>query len=448
MIKEKVLQTIRKFNLIPESSKVIVALSGGPDSVALLNVLLELKDELKISLEALHVNHMLRGEESERDEEFVRELCSRLKVPLTVKRVNVPAVSRGKNVEAVARELRYGVFREVLRERKADLVALGHTASDLVETVLLNLTKGAGLKGLRGFLPKREVFVRPLFEVKRSEVEEYLKEKGIPFVVDSSNLKTDYERNLIRLKVVPHLREINPSLEEAFLRSSEILRELEDFLSSQVEELLRKYLRGGIFRAPIKELQEIHPFLLSQLLLEAYRRVSGKSLSHRKIREIVSLLNRKGFKSFKPDEGYAVYREQDYLIIAPERERIEFSFEVRELPSRVETPSGSLTFKLNEGLPIAPLSLFRRAGIIVRSRKPGDRLSFKGFSKSLKKFLIEKRVPATVRWELPVVESEGEILYIPGLYRRYPAIDGDFVGVEFEQRAEGSDRKGKNREES
>ena len=448
MIKEKVLQTIRKFNLIPEGSKVIVALSGGPDSVALLSVLLELKDELKISLEALHVNHMLRGEESERDEEFVRELCDRLKVPLTVKRVNVPAVSGGKNVEAVARELRYGAFREALRERRADLVALGHTASDLVETVLLNLTKGAGLKGLRGFLPEREVFVRPLFEVKRSEVEEYLKEKGIPFVVDSSNLKTDYERNLIRLKVVPHLREINPSLEEAFLRSSEILRELEDFLSSQVEELLKKYLRGGIFKAPVKELQEIHPFLLSQLLIEAYRRISGKSLSHRKVKEIISLLNKEGFKSFKPDEGYAVYREQDYLIIAPERERREFSFKVRELPAQVETPAGRLRFELNSGIPLIPASDFERAGIIVRSRKPGDRLSFKGFSKSLKKFLIEKRVPATVRWELPVVEFEGEILYIPGLYRKHSTLNGDFVGVEFESEDRGSDRKEGDREES
>ncbi len=432
MLKEKVLKTIRKFNLIPEGSKVIVALSGGPDSVALLNLLLELKEELKVSLEAIHVNHMLRGEESNRDEAFVRELCSRLKVPLTVKRVNVPEVSRGRNLEAVARELRYGAFREVLRDRNADLLALGHTASDLVETVLLNITKGAGLRGLRGFLPKRDSFVRPLFEVKREEVEEYLKEREIPFVIDSSNLKTDYERNLLRLKVVPHLKEINPSLEEAFLRSCEILRNLVDFVSGQVEKLLLRYLKGGIFRAPLKELKELHPFLLSQLIFEAYRRISGRSLSHSKVKEVLSLLDKEGFKFLEPDRGYRIYREQDCLLISPALKREEFYREVRELPLEVETPSGRLKFDLNRGVPVIPLSRFKGAGIIVRSRKPGDRLSFKAFSKSLKKFLIEKRVPATKRWELPVVESEGEILYIPGLYRKYDNLREDFVGVEFE----------------
>ncbi len=439
MIKEKVLKTIRKFSLVPPGSKVIVALSGGPDSVALLSVLLELKNGLQIEVEAVHVNHMLRGEESFRDEEFVKELCRRLKVPLTVKRVNVLDVSKGKNVEAVARELRYKALYQVLKERKGDLVALGHTASDLVETVLLNLTKGTGLKGLRGFLPKRDVFIRPLFEVKRREVEEYLKERGIPYVVDSSNLKTDFERNLVRLKVIPHLREINPSLEEAFLRSSEILRGVEDFVSSEVEKLLKRFLKGNTFRAPISELKGLHPYLLTELLSEAYRRISGRALSHRKVNEIVSLIKKEGFKSFIPDKGFIVYKEQDYLVISPEDKRGSFYCQVKTIPSEVKTPLGLLRFSLNRGEPIVSEEGFKKAGIIVRSRKPGDRLKFRNFSKSLKKFLIEKRVPATKRWELPIVEVEGEIVYIPKLYKKDLSLSGNFVGVEFEPDGGSSD---------
>jgi tRNA(Ile)-lysidine synthase len=170
-LRDKVLKTIDKFSLIPKGSKVLVALSGGPDSVTLLYLLNQLKDRLSVEVAAVHVNHMLRGEESERDEQCVRELCRSWNVPLFVERVNIPEISNGKNVEAIARRERYKRFKEVLKKWKGDLIALGHTASDLTETVLLNLTRGTGLKGLRGFLPKRDVFIRPLFEIKREEVE-------------------------------------------------------------------------------------------------------------------------------------------------------------------------------------------------------------------------------------------------------------------------------------
>ncbi|WP_457681140.1 tRNA lysidine(34) synthetase TilS [Thermovibrio sp.] len=412
-----------------------MALSGGPDSVSLLSLLLELRKELSITLEAVHVNHLLRGSESFRDEDFVRELCQNLKVPLTVKRVNVPEVSKGRNVEAVARELRYKSLLEVLSERKGDLIALGHTSSDLLETVLLNLTKGAGLKGLRGFLPKRGPFIRPLFEVSREEVEAYLREKGLPFVLDSSNLNADYERNLVRLKVVPHLRKINPKVEEAVLRSCETLRELEDFVESFVKPVVEKYLKGSSFKAPIKELLSLHPFLRKEIIRRAYREVSGRELSFKKVKELLSLIEREGYKEFVPDEGFKVIKEQDYLTIAPFSEKKGgFFYEVKELPFKVETPYGTLTFKLNAGAPVAPLASLSK-GIIVRTRRPGDRLKFKAFSKPLKKFFIEKRVPASRRQEVPVVEVGGEIVYIPGLYRRELSESGDFVGVEFEPRS-------------
>lgn len=441
-IKLKVKRAVARFSLFPENSRVLVALSGGPDSVTLLHVLLSLKEEMNITVGAVHVNHMLRGEESERDEAFVRELCRDWNVPLIVKRVNIPEVSKGKNVEATARRERYRLLREALSEWNGDFVALGHTASDLTETVLLNLTKGSGIKGLRGFLPKRDIFVRPLFLVTREEVEAYVEENRLPFVIDSSNLKTDYDRNLIRLKVVPVLKEINPSLEEAVLRETELLRELEDFISVQVGPIVSSHLKDGTFCVPLKVLKELHPFLLSEVFREAYRQVSGRELSYRSVEEIKEALKKEGFKRFSFHSGVVVYKTQELLCIEPERKDVEegFYYEVNQVPSTVKTPLYTLKFRLNSGVPLAPLSSFNETGIIVRSRKPGDRLRLKGFSKSLKKFLIEKKVPAHLRDRLPVVETRGEIIFIPHLYRKEIEVNGDFVGVELEPESKGFNR--------
>ena len=435
MFKSKVFSTISKFQLIPPGSKVIVALSGGPDSVALLLVLLELQEELNIKVGAVHVNHQLRGKESFRDEEFVKRLTDQLKVPLIVKRVNVKEVSKGRNVEAVARELRYKALKEALMEFKGDLIALGHTSSDLLETVLLNLTKGSGIKGLRGFLPKREVFIRPLFEVSRKEVEEYLKKKRAEFITDSSNFSLDFERNLIRLKVVPVLREINPKVEEAVLRSSLTLKEVESFIASQIEPLVSKFLKDERAVISLKEFFGLHPLLRKELLIEISKKLSGKGLSKEKVDSILKLCEKEGFGEIHLREGLYAYKEQERLVIAKgeRKEPYNFYYTVKSLPSEIETEVGRLKFFINKGTPIASLSEINGKAIIVRSRKPKDRLKFKGFSKSLKKFFIEKKVPATLRWKIPVVEVSGEIAFIPKLYRREVKLEEEpFVGVEFE----------------
>jgi len=440
MLKEKVKKTISRYSLIPPGSRVLVALSGGPDSVALLHLLIALKDELKIDVAACHVNHGLRGEEAERDEEFVRALCSKLNVPLFVKRVKV---DRGKrSLEEAAREERYRALVEALKEWGGDLIALGHTASDLTETILLNLTKGTGLKGLRGFLPKRDIFIRPLFEATRGEIEEFIEEEGLPYVLDSSNLDVKFERNLLRLKVVPHLRAINPSLERAFLRAARSVREAEEFIYSQVEPLLELYLRGGEFLIPLKVLKELHPFLRKLLIMEAYRRVSGKGLSADKVEQAASLIEGEGFKELQPHKGFKIYKEQDYLRISKDEPQGELYFKVESLPADVPVPGGLLKFRVNKGHPVAPLNQFKKAGIIVRSRRAGDKLKLGGFTKSLKKLLAERRIPAHQRWKVPLVEFNGEVKFIPSLYAGESQIKGPFVGVEFEPGVEGSNTSG------
>jgi len=423
MLKEKVEKTIKKFSLIPQNSKVLVALSGGPDSVALLHVLLQLKENLRIEVAAAHLNHMLRDGESERDEQFVKDLCRKWNVPLFIRRENVKEISKGKNVEAVAREIRYRFLKETLKEFDGDFIATGHTASDLAETVILNLTKGTGIKGLRGFLPKRDRIVRPLFEVTREEVERYVEENRLPFVIDSSNFKTDFERNLVRIEVIPVLKNINPRLEEAVLRSAEVLREIEGFLSEKVENLLQNYLKEETFCIPLKEFKAFHPALRRELLREAFKRITGRILPYGKVESIENLIERNGYKEFRPLEGFVIFKDQEKLCILKENEKGGvFSVRVKEIPSRVETPAGILEFDLwngrEEGF-LIPYSEAISKGIIVRNRRPGDRLRFRGFSRPLKKVLIEKKIPARERDILPVVQLGEEIVWIPGVYRAY-----------------------------
>ncbi|ADY73675.1 tRNA(Ile)-lysidine synthase [Desulfurobacterium thermolithotrophum DSM 11699] len=423
MLKDKVENTIKNFSLISENSKVLVALSGGPDSVTLLHILLQLKEKLKIDIAAAHLNHMLRGEESERDENFVKKLCSDWGIPLFTKRENIKEISKGKNIEAVAREVRYRFLEETLKKINGDYIATGHTASDLVETVILNLTKGTGIKGFRGFFPKREKIIRPLFEVTREEIENYIKENNIPFVVDSSNLKTEFERNLIRIEVIPVLKKINPKLEEAVLRNTSILREIEDYINKEVENLLRKYLSKNQFCIPLEKLKKLEPVLRKELLIKVFKTITGRTLSYKKLEFIENVIKKKEYKELKLTRGYVIFKDQENFCIEKENgKEKEYFIEIKEIPSKVETPMGIVEFDLWDGKEEGFLIPYKEAiskGIVVRNRRPGDRLSFKNFSKPLKKVFIEKKIPVKKRNILPIVQVGDKIVWIPGVYKAY-----------------------------
>ena len=199
---EKVKTTISKFNMLEPSEKILVGLSGGADSVSLLICL----KELGYNVSAMHINHNLRGEESNRDERFCVKLCEKLDIPLTVKSIDVKAYCRENKLglEEGARELRYKAFSDV----GADKICTAHTLSDSVETMLINLTRGTALKGLCGVPNKRDNIVRPLIECTREEVEEFLNKKNISYVTDSTNNSNDYTRNKFRHLVIPEILKI------------------------------------------------------------------------------------------------------------------------------------------------------------------------------------------------------------------------------------------------
>jgi len=244
----KVITLQRKVKLIPPNSAILVAFSGGIDSSSLAVALQRLKEPLKIKrLALLHINHLLRGEESYRDENFARSFAQKYSLELFVERVDVPSLAkkRGGNIEAVAREERYRLFEEVRKREGFDLVATAHHLGDLVETIILWLTRGTGLEGLLGFEPKEGNIIRPFYLATRQEIEDFTKKQAIEWVEDSTNYDLSLARNRIRHRVVPELKAINPNLEESVLRMREILKEENELLEKLVQTALLKVKEEG-----------------------------------------------------------------------------------------------------------------------------------------------------------------------------------------------------------
>lgn len=237
---------IERFDMLHSGDTAVVALSGGADSVSLLCALCTLSEKLGVEVRAVHINHCLRAEESERDMRFCEELCNRLDVPLTVYRIDVAAQQqKHESLEECARKARYNAFSETLDKigERARL-ATAHNAGDSAETMLINLTRGTGLKGLCGVPPVRGKIIRPLIYCTRGMVEEYLREIGQNWVTDSTNLSDDYTRNKIRHIIIPEMEKINGAFIETVSRAQDSLRADSDFLCDLARQELDKARRG------------------------------------------------------------------------------------------------------------------------------------------------------------------------------------------------------------
>jgi tRNA(Ile)-lysidine synthase len=278
----KVITLQRKTKLIPPNSAILVAFSGGIDSSSLAVALQRLKEPLKIKrLALIHINHLLRGEESYRDENFARRFAQKCSLELFVERVDVPSLAkkRGGNIEAVAREERYRLFEEVRKREGFDLVATAHHLGDLVETIILWLTRGTGLEGLLGFESKEGNIIRPFYLATRQEIEDFAKKQAIEWVEDSTNYDLSLARNRIRHRVVPELKAINPNLEESVLRMREILKEENELLEKLVQTALLK----------VKE-ERREGFLKLEPALQ--RRVVMKLYGVKNFKEVSRIINR------------------------------------------------------------------------------------------------------------------------------------------------------------
>ncbi len=285
----KVIALQREENLIPPGSKVLVALSGGIDSVTLTHALLELKGFLKLSGIALaHFNHMLRRE-SEIEERFSKELAKELGLEIHVGREDVGRVARREreNLEETARKLRYSFLRRVKEEGGFDLIATAHHLNDLVETALIWLVRGAGLEGLIGFEPREGDVVRPLYMATREEIRSYAEAKGLRWIEDTSNTDERFFRNRLRRRVIPVLKEVNPNLEETFLRARRILKDENHLIETLSAKVLEEAAEGECLK--VGRVKREHVAIQRRVL----RKFSG-TLNFSKIEQMRRLLEKGG----------------------------------------------------------------------------------------------------------------------------------------------------------
>ena len=396
----KLLSFLREQDMVQPGDTVIAAVSGGADSVALLFALYLLKDKLDITLEAAHFNHNLRGEESLRDEQFVRNLCDRYDIPLHVGSGTVTAGKKG--LEAAARDARYSFLRSL-----SGKIATAHTADDNAETVLMHLVRGTGLKGLGGITPVHGNVIRPMLSCTRADVESFLEEWCLQHIEDSSNGTDAFLRNRIRHHVMPLLREENPRLAENLSRMALRLREDEQCLSNQSDfETL----------PTVESLKAMPPALRSRALEKFLKQNGVKEPEDKHIGAAEALLysDKPSARAALPG-GVTVARRYDRLEVLREQNALEET--VLACPGETEAGGYRIAVKTASEFRNGPdtFTVCPVGDLILRSRRTGDEIRLSGGSKSLKKLFIDRKIPAADRDRIPVICDEQGILGVYGL---------------------------------
>ncbi len=288
MMKSKVKSVIERYNMLSNGDTVVVGLSGGADSMTLLHILYELRDTYNLDIIAAHVNHGIRGDEAQRDQDFCQGVCDALGLKLEVLNVDVPSLAkeRGVSEEVAGRDVRYEFFGRLAGEQGK--IATAHNANDAVETMLLNLCRGTGLLGLASIPPTRANIIRPLIECSRDEIEQYIEENNLTYVTDSTNLTDDYTRNKIRHNIIPELTSVNENAILNITRCIGTLREDSAYFNKQVLSLLKEASIGDKLKTDI--LLSADPAVLSRALVTYVTEVSGGKPEKVHIDKIIDMM--------------------------------------------------------------------------------------------------------------------------------------------------------------
>ena len=427
----KLLSFNRKNKLIQPGDRIICALSGGADSVALLFALYLLKEKLHIDLAAAHFNHGLRGAESDRDEAFVRDFCNRYDIPLFVGSAEVKAGKKG--LEAAARDARYAFFKNLDGK-----IATAHTADDNAETVLLHLVRGTGLKGLGGIMPQNGNVIRPMLSVTRADVEAFLAEWSLPHIEDSSNETDQFLRNRLRHHVMPLLKEENPQLAENLSQMALRLRQDEECLA----ELAHRDALS------VAQLRKMHPSLRARAL-ERFLKENGvrePEAEHISLAEDLVFSDKPSASGQFPG-GITIARNYDTLM-SVKSENLPTAVTLPE-NGTVELPSWGIrvTCKPAESLDSSPntFTVEPCGAVMIRSRQEGDSIRLSGGTKSLKKLFIDRKIPAHQRMRIPVIVDDKGVLgiYDIGINRDREAGKLPAVTILLEKIDNGGNRSGK-----
>lgn len=401
-----VLSALRSFTFSENERHIAVAVSGGADSMALLMGLCMLKEELSITLSAVHINHMLRGEESDRDEAFVRKQCKALSIPLTVEKIDVGKIATQKkqSVELAARQTRYDVFEKI----ECDVIATAHNADDNLETVLFRLSRATGLNGLCGIPERRGKIVRPLLSCSREAVEAFCSENKIPFVTDSTNLSDDFTRNRIRHFIVPVLKSLNPSLISSFETTLSLLKSDSGLLESlSLEEFNKRYSQTGL---SIENFDSLPDSIASRVIS---RFLDNNGFSGHYNVDGALKISKRGNGRFELNGGKMLKASNCILKIEKEEALPHFTTEFEECDADVIKQNG----KIHNLLLKNAIDCDKIVGKLeIRTRLPGDCITFshRKVSKPLRKWMNEEGIDPSERDILPVIADNNGVVWVYG----------------------------------
>ena len=423
-MKEEILSYIKEKDMLQRGDRVVTGVSGGADSVCLLHVLWCLKSELGIELAAVHIHHGLRGEEADRDAAFTADFCKKLNVPCEIVYINAKQEARelGISVEEAGRIARYRILEEAAGSSKNSLIAVAHHGDDNAETILHNLFRGSGLKGLGGIPPVRGRIIRPLLWAERSEIIDYLSEEKLSFVDDTTNFQNDYTRNKLRNQILPLIiKEVNEKAVKNILRAGNMMEAADEYFEKRSEEWMKRQdskKSGGLSVAELIKEEEI---IRGYIIRLAIRQLgcSLKDLTARHIEDILSLTDRQTGKQIILPGGLIAEREYDMICLYRDgkggiekkpnlpvlHKRIFFCGDMAEIQQ--EIPKNQYTKWFDYDRIQGTLS--------VRFRQTGDYIALPdGKRKTVKAFMIDEKIPATLRGAVPLLTEGNHVLWIIG----------------------------------
>ncbi|MBI4743825.1 MAG: tRNA lysidine(34) synthetase TilS [Actinobacteria bacterium] len=434
-LKEKVLLTIEKYNMLKSNDKVLVAVSGGPDSLTLLHLLLQIKPEYNLDLHIFHLDHMMRGEHSRKDAAFVKDTANRFQIASTILSFDVPSFIKKKHFskQEGARKIRYQLLEEVADKTGSDKIALGHTLDDQVETVLMRLIRGSGLEGLKGIPPVRDKYIRPLIEITRKEVEEYCVQNNIVPVIDSSNFSMEYLRNRLRNDLIPYIAEnYNPDFKNVVSDTAKILTDDYYVLQEIVLDRLNQIANfdENVVRIKLEDFDMLSLSMKRNVLRESIRFIKGDldSIEFKHLEMIVQSVDNSNMSLDLPC-NLNIYREyKDIVIAKKESAKIQPEKIILIIPGITKFSHLGIEViaslkKINE---IKSFNEKTKAyldadtlgfPLVARMRYDGDRFIplGSGGTKKLQDFLVDEKIPKRKRDKIVIVESNQCVVWVGGL---------------------------------
>ena len=436
-VRRKVFETALRYHMFSEGDRVVVAVSGGADSVCLLHLLHELRNDLRIDLFVCHFDHGLRPDEDEKETLFVRMLAESFDLPFSTEKADGKLQTGENSMEEKARNLRYTFLEERMNHFSAQKIAVGHTLDDQAETVLMRLLRGSGASGLSGIPPVRDGYiVRPLIELHKEEIMGYLSQTGMKHVTDSSNLSTAPLRNQIRLTIIPLLKKRQPGLVKTLGKTSAILREEREWMETEAKEWIDLHGRVGLYgevTIPLPEFSPLQEAKKSHIIREALR-TSGGALTRITNKHIEAV--KRAAQGENPHArihlpGTQTFRRvYENMVFSPEKEKKTGDFFLRiDKPGIFQIEEPPCTISITEFRRTFPapamdssLTAFLDADritypLIVRNVRQGDRFTPLGMNgkKKLKNFFIDSKIPVDARKKIPILVMGNQIISVCGL---------------------------------